>query len=233
VEDQYRLVETRQPLMPRPIIPIHRHSTKLSVIEGSVDEHATASESTPDHDDVTSVRAASPTRPERPPPHTALASSGTLPVTNPEGLRIPLSRPHRTSSERAIGPEGARISIITDISAQSRMSNLSDFPTPPNDSAAFALTPSAALPSYFPPRPISIGVPTSPVSAVSVEPPSSIADFDEGGDQSISDHQHVTASTAVTTEGYRSNTPTFGPNTEMAIEWAEPRHVSTPTTEEH
>jgi hypothetical protein len=35
-------------MTPMPVMPTLRHSTKLSVIEGAVDEHGTASESTPE-----------------------------------------------------------------------------------------------------------------------------------------------------------------------------------------
>ena len=196
-------------MLPRSILPVHRHSTKLSVIEGSIDEHATASESTVE--DGESVSASSPIRPDL---REAIHSSGTLPTAH-YMLDVP-SQTHRrrTSSERAVVPEGfARMSILTSTSGQSRMSNLSEFPVPPLETAEFTLSPSNVLNlEYFPTRRVS-STPVSPLSAEPGSPTAEESDSDEGrGDDSRR---------SSTSRPFRENRSTFGPDTEVAREWAQ------------
>jgi hypothetical protein len=231
--DSYRIGDTRQPIVVRPTLPIHRHSTKLSVIEGSVDEHATASESTADPEDQESMPATSPTQATIPGAHSQALGSSPLVI---DTLAIPPVVPRRTSSEGAVVPdEHARTSMMTNTSGQSRMSGLSDFPVPPIESAAFALSPSETVQSYLPPRALSPVPPASPASVLSVEPPSPVAEPDEGEDQSVSEHHHAFSALAMTStpvREYRSNRATFGPDADIARQWTEREHSSTPTTEE-
>jgi hypothetical protein len=115
------------------------------------------------------------------------------------------------------------------------MSGLSDFPVPPIELAAFALTPSDVVQAYLPPRGSSPVPPASPVSVLSVEPPSPVAEPDEEEDRSVSEH-HAFSSLAMTStpvREYRSNRATFGPDAEIARQWTEREHSTTPTTEEH
>jgi hypothetical protein len=229
--DSYRIGDTRQPIVVRPTLPVHRHSTKLSVIEGSVDEHATASESTADPEDQESMPATSPTRATIPgAPHNQTAGH---PAHAIDTLAIPQVVPRPTSSEGAVVPdEHARTSMMTNTSGQSRMSGLSDFPVPPIESAAFALSPSEAVQSA---RSLSPVPPASPASVLSVEPPSPVAEPDEGEDQSVSEHHHAFSALAMAStpvREYRSNRATFGPDADIARQWTEREHSSTPTTEE-
>ncbi|KIM23259.1 hypothetical protein M408DRAFT_265203 [Serendipita vermifera MAFF 305830] len=233
--EPYRIGDTRQPIVARPTLPIMRHSTKLSVIEGSIDEHATASESTPDPEDQQSAPATSPTRATIPEAH-AHQNTGYPPLTL-DTLNIPSNQSRRASSERAVAPEGyARTSLMTDVSGQSRMSHLSDFPAPPVQSTSFALTPSDALQTYFPPRRSSPVPPASPASLLSVEPPSPVVEPDEGEDRSISEHHQAfpsLTSPSTPVREYRSNRATFGPDADIARQWAERERTYTPSTEEH
>ncbi|CCA72534.1 hypothetical protein PIIN_06471 [Serendipita indica DSM 11827] len=233
-DEPYSIVNPRLPMLPRSIVPIRRHSTKLSVIEGSIDDHATASESTAE--DRESVSASSPIRPGFREDQGAIHSSGTLPTVHHK-LHVP-SQTHRraTSSERAVAPEGfARTSFMTSTSGQSRMSNLSDFPVPPVETADFTLTPSNVLSmDYFPPR---LTSPT-PVSPLSAEPGSPTADdvenaSDSDGERGNGDDSRRSSSH----RAFRENRSTFGPDTDVAREWAQHQRQlddrsPTPTTEE-
>ena len=230
--EPYRIGTTRQPIAVRPTLPTLRHSTKLSVIEGSVDEHATASESTPDPEEQESIPATSPTRATAFDTRVARVT-GASPLAL-DTLNIPSDPSRRASSERAVGY--ARTSLMTNTSGQSRMSDLSDFPAPPIESAAFALTPSDLVQSYFPPRTSSPIVPASPASLLSVEPPSPLVEPDEGEDRSISDHHQAFSSLSMTStpvREYRSNRATFGPDADIVRQWSERERNTTPTTEEH
>jgi hypothetical protein len=204
------------------------------VIEGSVDEHATASESAADPEDQESMPALSPTQVTIPgAPRDQASRHGPLVL---DTLNIPVGGTRRTSSERAVSDAYARTSMMTNTSGQSRMSELSDFPVPPIESAAFALTPSGLVQAYFPPRASSPGQPASPVSVLSVEPPSPVPEPDEGEDRSVSEHHHASSPLAMTStpiREYQSNRATFGPDAEIARQWAERDHSSIPTTEEH
>lgn len=213
--------------MPIAVVPIHRHSTKLSVIEGSIDEHATASESTGERDSLPALSPLSPTRPSMEPPEGAFTSSGTLPHL--EKLSIPSYARHRTSSEAAVAGDGqARISMMTSTSGQSRMSGLSEFPIPPMESTSLALTPSNVLQAYFPPRQASPDV--GALSPVSVEPPSSVGDGEEQEEMSVSEHHHVITAAP---RSYNSNRATFGPESEMAMEWTDRLSAGTPPIEDN
>ncbi|KAG9052410.1 hypothetical protein FS842_009900 [Serendipita sp. 407] len=232
-DDNYRLVDSRPALLPRPVAPIHRYSTKLSVIEGSIDDHATASESTPDPTEAQSVRAVSPTSPTRSEARASMQYSSTLPAII-DSLGIPLyARRRRTSSERAVAADGAhRTSVVTNVSDQSRMSNLSEFPAPPVGSSSLVFTPATTMAAYFPPRPSS----PIPVSPMSVEPPSPAVEVVDDDESSLSDYQHnlsaVNRSANSRSGSFRANRSTFGPESEITREWAEQEHPSTPTTEE-
>lgn len=212
--------------MPIAVAPIHRHSTKLSVIEGSIDEHATASESTGERDSLIALSPLSPTRPSMDRSEGVVASSGTLPQV--DTLSIPNYARHRTSSEAAVAGEGhARISMMTSTSGQSRMSGLSDFPIPPMmEATAVALTPSNVLQAYFPPRQLSPEA--APISPVSVEPPSSAGDGEDQEEMSVSENHHVISAP----RSYNSNRATFGPDTEMAREWTDRLSSGTPLPED-
>jgi hypothetical protein len=212
-------------MMPVPVMPTLRHSTKLSVIEGSVDGHGTASESTPDPADQQSVSPTSPTQPDliQPPPMQALRST-SAPVRL-DSLLIPGTDRPRTSSEMAVGADpNARTSMMTNTSGQSRISNLSDFPAPPVEQTQFVLTPSNILENYpLPPRPSSPAPPASPGSALSAEPPTPSVEFHEGGDHS--EHQHRMSEMQPSRE-YRSNRSTFGPDSEIATQWTDQFNTS-------
>jgi hypothetical protein len=201
-----------------PVMPIRRHSTKLSVIEGSVDEHATASESTPDQE---SVPPTSPTQPDlnQPPPMHALPNTST--PARLDSLPIPSTGRPRTSSEFAVGTDGnARTSMMTNTSGQSRISNLSDFPDPPAERRQFVLTPSNVLENHpLPPRPSSPVPPASLGSPLSAEPPTPSVEFHEGEDRSVSEHQHQALQRSETrpSREYRSNRSTFGPDSEIVM----------------
>ncbi|KAG8833353.1 hypothetical protein FRC17_010822 [Serendipita sp. 399] len=233
-DDNYRIVNTRPALLPRPVNPIHRHSTKLSVIEGSVDDHATASESTPDPTEAQSIRAISPTRTSTSDPRASVQLSNTLPVIlDPFGIPV-YARRNRTSSERAVVSEGMlRTSMVTNVSDQSRMSGLSDFPIPPMGTS-FAHAPANPMAAYVPQRPLS----PTPVSPLSAEPPSPAVEFVEDDELSISDHHHglsaANRNASSRSGSFRANRATFGPDAEITRQWAAQEHPpSTPTTEEH
>jgi len=221
--------------MVRPTLPILRHSTKLSVIEGSVDEHATASESTADPEDQASLPATSPTR-------ATLFGAPEAQFSPPaplvlDTLNIPTVGTRRASSERAaVSDSYARTSMMTSTSGQSRISNLSDFPVPPIESAALALNSSDGAEYHVPPPASSPVQPASPASVLSVEPPSPVAEQDDTEDQSVSENHHAFGSSAMAStpvREYRSNRATFGPDADIARQWTEREQSSTPTTEEH
>lgn len=221
--------------MPMPIVPIHRHSTKLSVIEGSVDDHATASESTGPGDQE-SVLATSPTRREFIEQSQSHLASGTLTPAPLDKLAIPSQAWSRTSSERAVAPDAnARTSMMTATSGQSRISNLSDFPAPPLGPTAFLLASSNVLDNPFAARFSSFDPPVSPVSHHSVEPPTlSASSWASAEDRSVSEHHHqqLAMSDLGPEREFRANRATFGPGSEIASQWAERRMAATPTTEE-
>jgi hypothetical protein len=220
-------------MLPIPVMPIHRHSTKLSVIEGSVDDHATASESTPDPADQDSVPPTSPTQPDiiQRPPIPPLPS--TPPPVHLDSLLIPSMSRTRTSSEVAVGTDpNPRTSMMTNTSGQSRISNLSDFPDPPAERKQFILNPSNLLENYpLPPRPSSPVPPASPGSPLSVEPPTPSPEFHEGEERSLSERQHHALQMSEIRE-YRSNRSTFGPDSDIAAQWTDRQFDATLNREE-
>lgn len=179
--------------------PITRHSTQLSVIEGSIDSHATASNSgTEQEEELEDAPAEALAAPD------AEAAIQTTP-RSPNQLLSPVQDTQ------------ARTSVLTSTSGASRMSGLSDFPTPPLQAPVFALTPAQTLQSYFPPQDVTQQDQPRTASASPTSPPAA----DVEGDESSVGHHARNPSPA-----FNAKRSTFGPDSEIAKAWTSRTEMS-------